>query len=98
MGGTIRRQTDEQSSISRGGGQSDRTDYPNPSEENAYACGRSGVERRSSVRGDGDFVRLIKHLKGKHKNVVVVAGKDRLSKGAERAASDVIHLKDIKRR
>lgn len=45
--------------------------------------------------GDGDFIKLIRYLKGKYKKVVVIAGKDRLSKGAEKAANQVIYLKDI---
>lgn len=46
--------------------------------------------------GDGDFTRLIRYLKSKRKEVTVIAGKDRLSKSAEKAASRVIHLEDIK--
>lgn len=47
--------------------------------------------------GDGDFARLIKYLKGKHKKVVVVAGKDRLGKIAAKAASEVMYLRDIRK-
>lgn len=46
--------------------------------------------------GDGDFIKLIKYLKGKHKKVIVMAGKDRLSSGSVKAASQVIYLRDIK--
>lgn len=46
--------------------------------------------------GDGDFTRLIRYLKSKRKEVTVIAGKDRLSKSAEKTASRVIHLEDIK--
>ncbi len=46
--------------------------------------------------GDGDFIKLIRYLKGKHKKVTVIAGKDRLSEGVKKAANQVIYLKDIK--
>lgn len=47
--------------------------------------------------GDGDFIKLIKYLKGKRKRVIVIAGEDRLSMGSEKAANQVIYLKNIKR-
>jgi len=47
--------------------------------------------------GDGDFIKLIRYLKGKRKRVIVIAGKDRLSSGSEKAANQVIYLKNIKR-
>jgi len=46
--------------------------------------------------GDGDFTKLIKYLKGKHKKVVIMAGKDRLSRGSRNAANQVIHLREVK--
>ena len=46
--------------------------------------------------GDGDFIKLIRYLKGKRKRVMVIAGEDRLSKGSEKAANEVVYLKDIK--
>jgi len=47
--------------------------------------------------GDGDFIKLIRYLKGKEKRVIVIAGEDRLSRGSEKAANQVIYLKNIKR-
>lgn len=47
--------------------------------------------------GDGDFIKLIKYLKGKRKRVIVIAGEDRFSMGSEKAANQVIYLKNIKR-
>lgn len=46
--------------------------------------------------GDGDFIKLIKYLKGKVKKTVVVAPGDRLSRGLEKAANRVIYLEDIR--
>jgi len=46
--------------------------------------------------GDGDFVKLIKYLKGKHKKVVVIAGEDRLSRGLKKTTGQIIYLRDIK--
>lgn len=47
--------------------------------------------------GDGDFIKLIRYLKGKRKRVIVMAGEDRLSRGSKKAANQVIYLKNIKR-
>jgi uncharacterized LabA/DUF88 family protein len=47
--------------------------------------------------GDGDFVKLVKYIKGKKKKGVVIAPSDRLSNNLERAANQVIYLEDIKR-
>ncbi len=46
--------------------------------------------------GDGDFVKLIKYLKGKHKKVIVIAGKDRLSSLLKKGANEFIYLSKIK--
>jgi len=46
--------------------------------------------------GDGDFVKLIKYLKGKKKKTIVLAAWDRLSNKLEEAANQVIYLEDIK--
>jgi len=47
--------------------------------------------------GDGDFVKLVKYIKGRNKKSVVIAPADRLSNNLERAANQVIYLEDIKR-
>ena len=46
--------------------------------------------------GDGDFQKLAKYIKGKHKKVIVIAGKKRLSNDLKKASNQVIFLKDIK--
>lgn len=46
--------------------------------------------------GDGDFVKLIKHLKGKHKEVIIIAGRDRLSGLLKKAANQFVYLGTIK--
>ena len=46
--------------------------------------------------GDGDFIKLIKYLKGKKKKTVVIAPSDRLSDNLENAANQVIYLEDLK--
>jgi len=46
--------------------------------------------------GDGDFVKLIRYLKGKHKTVIVIAGKDRLSSLLKKAAHQFMYLKNMK--
>jgi uncharacterized LabA/DUF88 family protein len=48
--------------------------------------------------GDGDFIKLVKYLKGKHKIVLIMAGKDRLSNELLKTAHQLIYLKDIKRK
>ena len=47
------------------------------------------------VSGDGDFVRLVKHLKGKRKKTVVIAPSERLSWNLEKTANQVIYLDDL---
>lgn len=47
------------------------------------------------VSGDGDFVRLVKYLKGKQKKTVVIAPSERLSWSLEKAANQVIYLDDL---
>ncbi len=46
--------------------------------------------------GDGDFLKLVKYLKGKKKKTIVLAAWDRLSNKLEEAANQVIYLEDIK--
>ena len=45
--------------------------------------------------GDGDFVKLIKYLKGKRKKTVVMPPSERLSDNLERAANQVIYLEEL---
>ena len=45
--------------------------------------------------GDGDFVKLIKYLKGKKKKAVVLAAGERLSNKLEDSANQVIYFEDI---
>lgn len=47
------------------------------------------------LSGDGDFVKLIKYLKGKRKKTVVIAPSERLSDNLEEAANQVIYLEDL---
>jgi uncharacterized LabA/DUF88 family protein len=47
--------------------------------------------------GDGDFVKLIKYLKGKRKKTVVIAPSERLSDNLEKAANQVIYLEDLEK-
>ncbi|MBW2035193.1 MAG: NYN domain-containing protein [Deltaproteobacteria bacterium] len=57
-----------------------------------------GIERYDVfvlLSGDGDFVKLIKYLKGKKKKTVVIAPSERLSDNLEEAANQVIYLEDI---
>jgi len=46
--------------------------------------------------GDGDFIKLVKYLKGKHKIVLIMAGKDRLSDELLKAAHQIIYLRNLK--
>jgi len=45
--------------------------------------------------GDGDFLKLIKYLKGKQKKTVVIAPSERLSDNLEKAANQVVYLEDL---
>jgi len=47
------------------------------------------------VSGDGDFVKLVKYLKGRKKKTVIIAPSERLSWNLEKAANQVIYLDDI---
>jgi len=47
------------------------------------------------MSGDGDFIKLVKYLKGKNKKTVVIAPSDRLSYDLEEAANQVIYLEDL---
>ena len=46
--------------------------------------------------GDGDFVKLLKYLKGKWKKTIVIAPSERLSHNLERTANQIIYLEDIR--
>ena len=45
--------------------------------------------------GDGDFVKLVKYLKGMRKKAVIIAPSERLSWNLEKAANQVIYLDDL---
>lgn len=46
--------------------------------------------------GDGDFAKLLKYVKGKHKKATLIAHKDRLNWQLEETANRVIFLEDIR--
>jgi len=46
--------------------------------------------------GDGDFVKLVKYLKGKRKKTIAIAPSERFSDNLEKAANQVIYLEDLK--
>jgi uncharacterized LabA/DUF88 family protein len=46
--------------------------------------------------GDGDFIKLVKYLKGKHKIVLIMAGRDRVSDELLKAAHQVVYLRNLK--
>ncbi len=46
--------------------------------------------------GDGDFVKLLKYLKGHHKKTVVVSHSRRISHQLEKAANEIIYLEDLR--
>ena len=58
--------------------------------------GMSDYEVFVLFSGDGDFIKLVKYLKGKKKKAVVIAPSDRLSDNLENAANQVIYLEDLK--
>ena len=58
--------------------------------------GMSDYEVFVLFSGDGDFMKLVKYLKGKKKKTVVIAPSDRLSDNLENAANQVIYLEDLK--
>ncbi len=45
--------------------------------------------------GDGDFVKLIKYVKGKYKKTLVIGHKDRFNWELEKAANRTIFLEDV---
>jgi uncharacterized LabA/DUF88 family protein len=47
--------------------------------------------------GDGDFVKLIKYLKGKYKKTTLISHKDRYNWQLEKAANRVIFIEDIRK-
>ena len=47
------------------------------------------------VSGDGDFVKLVKYLKGMKKKAVIIAPSERLSWNLEKAANQVIYLDNL---
>ena len=57
--------------------------------------GLSNYDAFVLLSGDGDFVKLIKYLKGMKKKTVVVAPSDRFSENLEKAANQIIYLEDI---
>ncbi|MFQ5793981.1 MAG: NYN domain-containing protein [Candidatus Bipolaricaulia bacterium] len=46
--------------------------------------------------GDGDFVKLVKYLKGRFKKTVVVSHRDRISQQLRKAANQVIYLHQLR--
>jgi len=49
------------------------------------------------VSGDGDFVKLVKYLKGQRKKTIVIAPSERVSWNLEKAANQVVYLEDLKK-
>lgn len=47
--------------------------------------------------GDGDFVKLVKYLKGKQKRVIVLSWGDRINSHLKKSASQLILLTEIKK-
>jgi len=54
-----------------------------------------GYEYFVLVSGDGDFVKLVKYLKGKKRKTVIIAPSERLSRNLEESANQVIYLDDL---
>ena len=46
--------------------------------------------------GDGDFVKLLKYLKGKHKKTTIISHKDRSNWELEKAANRVVYFHQLK--
>ena len=46
--------------------------------------------------GDGDFTKLIKYLKGKYKQTIVICAKKRTSSSLEKAANIFVNLNTLK--
>ena len=46
--------------------------------------------------GDGDFLKLVKYMKGKFKKTLVIAHKDRFNWVLEKAANKIFFLEDIR--
>ena len=46
--------------------------------------------------GDGDFVKLLKYLKGKHKKTTVISHKDRANWELEKAANRLIYFHHLR--
>lgn len=46
--------------------------------------------------GDGDFTKLVKYLKGKYKQVIVIGTKKRTSQSLQQAANQYINLNNLK--
>lgn len=57
--------------------------------------GMTNYETFVLFSGDGDFIKLIKYLKGKEKKTVVIASAGRLSDNLEKTANQVIYLEDL---
>ncbi len=45
--------------------------------------------------GDGDFIKLLKYVKGKHKKTTIMTHKDRLNNDLKKTANRVIYLEEI---
>ncbi len=46
--------------------------------------------------GDGDFTKLLRHLKGKHKKTTLIAHKDRINWELKKTANRVIFIEDLR--
>jgi len=46
--------------------------------------------------GDGDFTKLLKYVKGKHKKTIIITHKDRLNRDLQKTANRVIYLEDLR--
>jgi uncharacterized LabA/DUF88 family protein len=49
------------------------------------------------VSGDGDFVKLVRYLKGRKKKTIIIAPGERLSWNLEQAANMVTYIDDLKK-
>lgn len=47
--------------------------------------------------GDGDFVKLLKYIKGKHKKTTLIAHKDRINSNLKKTANKTLFLKDLRK-
>ncbi len=56
----------------------------------------SNYETMVLCSGDGDFVKLVRYVKGKYKKTLVIGNKDRFNWELEKAANKTIFLEDIR--